>query len=329
MSATHSAFTRYIDTARQGRNAVWRLCAGIVLIALFYLLTMGVLVLAGFFASRGWTLKGTREEYAAESALLIDSPLGVALYLATALGLIAGAWLAIRYLHRRPFSTLLGATGQLSWPNLARAFAATLIVIALFEAIFSAIDPSLSRGPLALQTWLVRLVAFAALIFLQVSAEEIVFRGYLLQSLAARFRSPVIWAGLPAIVFAVLHLSSEASFWDNFSYFVVIIIFAAATTMLLCRTGDLGAAIGLHFGFNIFAMLVASDGDQFDTVALLVRPPDNGMAWTPSDALWAIAIDLARMALCLVLLLHPRSPLRVRPLTMPPPDPVLAPTAAQ
>ena len=53
--------------------------------------------------------------------------------------------------------------------------------------------------------WLIGLIPALALILMQVAAEEVAFRGYLLQQLRARFRSPLVWAVLPALVFGALH----------------------------------------------------------------------------------------------------------------------------
>ncbi len=40
---------------------------------------------------------------------------------------------------------------------------------------------------------------------IQTGAEELVFRGYLQQQLAARFASPLIWMVLPALIFGAVH----------------------------------------------------------------------------------------------------------------------------
>ena len=48
--------------------------------------------------------------------------------------------------------------------------------------------------------WLMGLAPALVLILWQVSAEEVAFRGYLLQQLRARVRSPLVWAVLPAFL---------------------------------------------------------------------------------------------------------------------------------
>ena len=56
-----------------------------------------------------------------------------------------------------------------------------------------------------LEEWLLALGPVATVIFLQASSEELVFRGYLPQQLAARFGNPAVWGFLPSILFGALH----------------------------------------------------------------------------------------------------------------------------
>ena len=59
--------------------------------------------------------------------------------------------------------------------------------------------------------WLVLLPLSLSAIIVQCAAEEIVFRGYLQQQLAARFRHPAIWIGLPSVLFALGHYMPESA----------------------------------------------------------------------------------------------------------------------
>ena len=93
-------------------------------------------------------------------------------------------------------------------------------------------------------------------VLIQTSAEEILFRGYLQQQLAARFRSPVIWMVAPALLFGVLHYRPDAG--ANGGLIMLWAAgFALAAADLTARAGTLGPAIGLHFMSNASALLSA------------------------------------------------------------------------
>jgi membrane protease YdiL (CAAX protease family) len=46
-------------------------------------------------------------------------------------------------------------------------------------------------------------------VLIQTGAEEVLFRGYMQQQLAARFSSPILWMVLPSAIFAALHYQPE------------------------------------------------------------------------------------------------------------------------
>lgn len=102
--------------------------------------------------------------------------------------------------------------------------------------------------------------AFVALL-VQVGAEELLFRGYLQQQLAARFRSPLIWMFIPSSLFAAMHYSAD---YGSAAWLVVAWawLFGLCASDLTARTGSLGAAIGLHFANNFAAFfLIGIRGD--------------------------------------------------------------------
>ncbi len=129
------------------------------------------------------------------------------------------------------------------------------------------------------------------------------FRGYLQQQLAARFRSPLAWMLVPSILFGALHYSPEA-YGDN-AWIIVAwsVMFGLLAADLTARTGNLGAAIGFHFANNFSAILLVGLAGQMDGLALwtLAADPTDGAAMLPLliiDAAWLwVSWLLARLML--------------------------------
>lgn len=107
------------------------------------------------------------------------------------------------------------------------------------------------------------------LIFIQTASEEILFRGYLQQQLAARFAARWVWMGLPALVFAGLHYSQSAGAMLPFVLGSAL-IFALIASDLVEQTGTLGAAMGIHFGNNLFGLLAVATSDSMTGLSLYV-----------------------------------------------------------
>ncbi|PRY24159.1 hypothetical protein CLV78_10323 [Aliiruegeria haliotis] len=198
----------------------------------------------------------------------IATPATVFFALATFAGLFAGPLLAAAAFHFRGPGSVFGPFGD--W---ARGFGTALMVqvpiLAAISLVGAWIDPPTAN--LAFGDWLRYLPLALPLIFLQTGAEEVLFRGYLQQQLAARFAARVIWMGLPALAFALLHWSPAAG--PNLPVILLSsFIFGLIAADLTEQTGNLGAAMGLHFGNNFFGMLVVAIANTITGLALYVSP---------------------------------------------------------
>ncbi|QFT94675.1 CAAX amino terminal protease self- immunity [Roseovarius sp. THAF9] len=153
--------------------------------------------------------------------------------------------------------------------------------------------------------WLTFLPLALPALLIQTGAEELVFRGYLQSQLAARFANPRIWIIVPSMCFGMLHYDPAIN--GDATWLIVgwATLFGIAAADLTARTGTIGAALGLHFVNNFFAILVAAPAGNFDGLALYTYP----FALGDTDALWLWApLDLM---LLLVSWLTARLALRV------------------
>lgn len=251
---------------------------------------------------------------------IIQTRTGLALQLLSIATIWPALWLALRLVHKRRLRSLLGFANRLSGPDFRRGLVAALIVGAISVPLWLLVDPHIERSSVTSGQWLALLVPFAICVLLQSSAEELLFRGYLPQALAHRFRSPWIWAVLPALAFMLMHWNAAASAWMNAAGLVSVGGFGVAAAILAWRTGDLGAAMGAHFGNNLMALLVVGSAGPTGHAALYTVRNIADPAWTPAQAAGIAIGSLATMVLALLLLLHPRSPLRVggvAPVAMP------------
>lgn len=270
-------FEAFVAPARP-RPALWRLILGAALAAAVWLAALvGLLWLAFWLERQGGGAPGA-------------GPLVIA-FLASFGALILGLHLALRLLHGRGAASLLGPRGF-----VPRHFLAGVLVVAGFGAM-SAL-PSLGAAPPVRQTDLARWLAWLPLalpaLLVQIAAEEMAFRGYLMQGLAARFRAAWVWWLLPAAVFGLMHWN-PAEFGPN-AWLVVAT--ATLTGLILgdvtARTGNLSAAMGLHFANNAVALLVVAVPSPLGGLSLWVADLDGSDAAAVRSALVA---NLAATAL--------------------------------
>lgn len=306
MALDMRAFEAYRRSAGD-KTTLARLVVGAILVGLAWLLVTFAVVFAAFLFSDAYA-----EGFASLGGFMA-SRIGVLAALSSFAGIWIGLWLVMRFVHRERLALLLGAAQRLSWPGFCKGLAAVLVTSFISEIAIYAIAPGIERTPIAWTAWLAFLLPVLLLTLLQTSAEEVLFRGYLMRGLASRFASPLVWGVLPAVAFTLMHWNAGAPWAMNLTVLATIGSFAALLTLLVVATGNLGAAMGAHFGNNLAGFLLLSHEETLGSFALYRGQSLQQLDWTGSLTLTVSLVGIVSCALTWVLLVNPRSPLRVEP----------------
>lgn len=313
-----SRFAAYVDAARNGKNALWRILLSVAIVAVIwfagsfafvYAAAVFILVREGIWpGSFGsvfqliTTTDITSDRIWPFVMLLSITPLWLAV------------WLVVKVIHRRSLRGVLGIAGRLYWPDFARSALVTLVVGSVLGPIALFIDPTIVRGNASLSDWLVIAPLLLVILFLQVSAEEVVFRGYLHQALAARFATPIIWLAMPTLLFTAMHWQGQAALVMNLASLFIILGFSLSMSCLLMASGNLAAAMGAHFANNIGAVMLFSNQPDLGRAALFMGRSIFDQGWTSTQAIMFALYGVLVIAVAQVLLLHRASPVRLRSL---------------
>ncbi len=240
------------------RAELWRLLAGAGLIVM-----LSLVMATAFGALIGAVLPA--DSYTTYIEATSQGP-GEVLYLLFGFGfLLIATLVTVDILHGRPPGTLLGRPRLALWHG-GRVLVALLALNLALWVLPPWEGDSLQAG-LPFVTWLTLLPVALIAVLLQVSTEEVLFRGYILQQLAARFAHPAIWMVLPSALFGLLHHDPTLganSVWLMGS----AMLFGIAASDLTARSGSLGPAIALHFANNASAFLLVTAQDQLSGLAL-------------------------------------------------------------
>lgn len=271
--------------------SLWRLAGGlVVLVALFLLI--------GLAAGATQEALIAPESQAAwwDDLYTATTPLSALANLYFFAFLILALAIAMRLVHHRAWRGLIG-------PPVA-AFAqfgqVAKVLVPLFALIFLLPDPeglNLSRN-MDLGLWLTLLPLTLLGLLIQTGTEELLFRGYLQSQLAARFRHPVIWIGLPSLAFGMLHFDPGADATAAWLIVLWAVSFAVLTADLTARSGTLGPAVALHLVNNLLAIAIAAPAGSFDGLALYTFPfsiSDSELlkAWMPVELMILLCSWLA------------------------------------
>lgn len=229
-------------------SQIWRLVAGSLTI---------VAVLAGWVAATSMGLRlllNTSDQIYHVGFDL--TPLGTAANLFLISGLGVGTWIAARLWHGRRLGSLVGYAAR-TLRHFVLAAAATWATIAVTWLVYQFFADPVLQPNLDVATWARWLPLALILILFQTGSEELLFRGYLQSQLAARFKSPLVWLMLPALLFGAAHyLPVDGKIAPGLVYVFVTAVFGLISGDLTARTGSIGAAWGLHFANNCVAILV-------------------------------------------------------------------------
>lgn len=286
----------FVAPAR-GAPQIWRLCLGLILAAALFL-AIGQLVFGTLFQIM---------EPETTQAILAEDQNGQSaasmLILLFQLGLLAvSAGLVVIMVHKRSPATLIGD------PGLAlRQFIIVGIAMIMLTALVWILPPydhtaSLQRN-MDFGRWLLLLPVALAAVLVQSGAEEVFFRGYIQQQLAARFNAPVMWMLAPAALFGIAHYMPQEAGSNAWTIVAWATMFGVLMADLTARAGTLGPAIAVHFVNNISALVLTSVPDQMSGLALYVLPfglSDEAQmaAWLPVDfAFMLVSWLVARLAI--------------------------------
>lgn len=269
--------------------------------------TWGKLALAVGITLLGWWLIGsailaTLGEDAAQGVTRGGFLINVALFLI----LITLTARVARAVHGREWSDLLGERTRLLSDFLS-VLGACGIVYAIF--ITMGLDTSgATMRPLA--GWLMFLPFALMGILVQSLAEEVFYRGYLHQQVAAMDARPWVWLLVPSLIFGLSHaLNDTSSAATAISYIVWTTAFGIACADLTARTGSIGAGWGLHVAVNIAALCIASQTGAPLSAAALFLFPERAFDYVPETSLIVMS-TLFELAFLAVLWLAARNAIR-------------------
>lgn len=215
----------------------------------------------------------------------LDRPWLLAFLVIPLILMIPALLLASRIVQGRGVGLLSSVTGSLRLGWLWRSL---LLALAVFTIYFAVLIGWSSLGGEAVvvdfmhpRLWAMVLLVLC-LIPLQATAEEYVFRGYLMQLVGSWLRHPAFAILVPVPLFVLGH---DYDVWGAAS----VGVFAIVAAWLAWRTGGLEAAISLHIVNNVMIFLLGAIG--FVDANATSGTPIDLLASTAAMVVYAVLAD--------------------------------------
>lgn len=259
----------YLAIAHQGKNDWWRYFLSVLLILFAWLILGGVisLVVAIFiFISNGvplveleLQLMDLLQNPSLESFIIINLQF---------ITFILGIFLAIRLLHQRKFLSLVSADNQINFSRLFAGFAVWFVMQLSLIAVNIILNPSNFTFTFEPSQWFPLLFAALILTPIQTSAEELFFRGYVIQGLSLITKRRLILIIISSILFMLPHFLNpemqRGAVWMALFYFG----FGVFTALITLKDNRLELALGVHAANNLSLLFVTSEDSVLPTKAM-------------------------------------------------------------
>ena len=196
-------------------------------------------------------------------ANVFKTPLVFIALLITIIPVIPAIFIARLITNFKPLGLIHSIAGRMRWSYLGVFLGFGFLIFGLYYVGFATLDGSLttqnSVHPLNSGMFWLYIVLILLIVPFQCYAEELLFRGYLMQTVGRWLKNPVWAIIIPAPIFMVLH---GYGLWGLLS----VLTMALIAGFLCWYTGGLEAGIGLHIANNISGIILGLLGlaDPFD-----------------------------------------------------------------
>ena len=196
-------------------------------------------------------------------ANVFKTPLVFIAFLSTVIPVIPAIFIARLITNFKPLGLIHSIAGRMRWSYLSVFLGFGFLIFGLYFVGFAALDGSLttqnSVHPLNSGMFWLYIVLILLIVPFQCYAEELLFRGYLMQTVGRWLKNPAWAIIIPAPIFMVLH---GYGLWGLLS----VLTMALIAGFLCWYTGGLEAGIGLHIANNVSIFIFGLLGlaDPFD-----------------------------------------------------------------
>ncbi len=213
---------------------------------------------------------------------------------------LVGFLILLSAIHGRGLWSLVGPV-HAAKRDLIRAGTAVAIWLFVLEILPPWINPADLAEVRNLGAWALLVPVALLALLIQVGTEEVVFRGYLQQQLACFSQSRWLWMGVPSVLFGVVHFWNGHGAAQGVIWAVWATVLGLSCADLTARTGNLGAAIGLHLANNAFVLLIVGvQGWPSSGVALFLYPYEDPALYSQGiDALFTLGAAIQLVSLLL------------------------------
>ena len=265
----------YIEQVRNSTNSFWLYIIGVFILGVVIIIgniPFGILILAeaGVDATQ-LTLAEQMKVLPSNTTLFL---------LLLPFALVFGAILLItKLLHKLKLRELITSRSKVDWKRVRFGFGTVALSFIAMLVVGYFIDPESVQWNFKPKLFALLVLISVIMVPLQTSAEELFFRGYLMQGLGRIFPMRLLPFVITSTLFGLLHFTNPEV--DKLGDIILITylstgFFLGAITLI---DEGLELALGFHAGNNLFlSLFLTSDWTVFQTDSLFINMSEPNVA---------------------------------------------------
>ena len=265
----------YIEQVRNSTNSFWLYIIGVFILGVVIIIgniPFGILILAeaGVDATQ-LTLAEQMKVLPSNTTLFL---------LLLPFALVFGAILLItKLLHKLKLRELITSRSKVDWKRVRFGFGTVALSFIAMLVVGYFIDPESVQWNFKPKSFALLVLIRVIMVPLQTSAEELFFRGYLMQGLGRFFPMRLLPFVITSTLFGLLHFANPEV--DKLGDIILITylstgFFLGAITLI---DEGLELALGFHAGNNLFlSLFLTSDWTVFQTDSLFINMSEPNIA---------------------------------------------------
>ncbi len=261
----------HLERALDGQNQWWKylviVVAGFVASNVIGAIPLGIVLVVKMMQNGMTTLPANPMDFAAYG---INPNVGLVLVIIPFIVALITVILLLKPLHRRSLKDVINGTTTIRWSHFVFSFFIWAIILGVMLVVDYILDPSNFVMQFDMTRFVILVVVSLLLFPFQTTYEEVLFRGYLAQGVAAWTRNRWLVVLLPSLLFGFMHIMNpevkEYGFWLTIPQYVLFGVIFGIITVL---DDGIETAMGAHAANNIFmSILVTNKASVLQTSAL-------------------------------------------------------------
>jgi uncharacterized protein len=248
--------SNYLEVARTGKNDWWQYIISFPAILATWLIVGSVPVF--FLIAYVQLDENPATDVTASGFSGIPLLVEFLVTMSSFIPFILATLLVVRFIHNRPVQTLITGEPRVRWKRIFVGGGIWFAIAALIATVESLLYPG--RYVLTFQPGeLLVFVIFALILIpIQTSAEEVFFRGYLLQWIGLRLKNKWVLSVLNGLLFFLPHTANPEMAVDSTLVGLGYFVFGFVFTLVTVQDNGMELALGVHAANNLFIALFAN-----------------------------------------------------------------------